>query len=232
MSWVTVEPDHTVTHTLGRTPLDEGSARRRGLYLHNIHSREENIHAPGQIRTRNPSKLLGRRPTPQTTRPPGSACALLWLINANTLTLSDNNIIIRLCCPLVVSQCNSHECHRQGLQNPTKGMATLEPEPTKHCKLTFVWVYTVGTCGYRQPFCPLQRHSNPIRTAASIWPDYRLETNSHCLRQIVGGDNISSRFGFSIAADMRSKVFHSYFLIWSLSWLLSCVVSGSNVAVA
>jgi len=28
-----VAPDHGDTHTLGRTPLDEGSARRRGLYL-------------------------------------------------------------------------------------------------------------------------------------------------------------------------------------------------------
>ena len=42
----------------------------------------------------------------------------------------------------------------------------------------------------RQPFCPLQRHSNPMRTAANIWPDCRLETNSLCWRQTVGGDNI------------------------------------------
>ena len=42
----------------------------------------------------------------------------------------------------------------------------------------------------RRPFCPLQRHSNPMRTAASIWPDCRLETISLCLRQTVGGDNI------------------------------------------
>jgi hypothetical protein len=45
------------THTLGRTTLDEGSARRRGLCLHNTqHSQERNIHAPSGIRTRNSSK--------------------------------------------------------------------------------------------------------------------------------------------------------------------------------
>jgi hypothetical protein len=50
--------DHTQTHTtVGRTPLDEGSARRRDLYLttHNT-VQETNMHAPGGIRTRNPSK--------------------------------------------------------------------------------------------------------------------------------------------------------------------------------
>ena len=50
---------HTHTHidTLGRTPLGEGSARRRDLYLitDNIH-KQTNMHAPGGIRTRNPSK--------------------------------------------------------------------------------------------------------------------------------------------------------------------------------
>jgi hypothetical protein len=43
----------------------------------------------------------------------------------------------------------------------------------------------------RRLFCPLQRHWNSMRTAASIWPDCRLETNSLCWRQTVGGDNIS-----------------------------------------
>jgi hypothetical protein len=49
--------DHTQTHTtVGRTPLDEGSARRRDLYLktHTLH--KTNIHAPGGIRTHAPSK--------------------------------------------------------------------------------------------------------------------------------------------------------------------------------
>ena len=45
------------TNTFGRTPLDEGSARRRHLYLHNIkNSHDTDMHAPGGIRTRNPGK--------------------------------------------------------------------------------------------------------------------------------------------------------------------------------
>jgi len=44
-------------HTRGRAPLDEGSARRRGVYLHNTqHSQEKNIHATDGIRTRSPMK--------------------------------------------------------------------------------------------------------------------------------------------------------------------------------
>jgi len=47
------------THTLGRTPLCEGSARRRDLYLtaHNTH-----IHALSGIRTRNPNKRASADP--------------------------------------------------------------------------------------------------------------------------------------------------------------------------
>ena len=37
---------------------------------------------------------------------------------------------------------------------------------------------------------------------------------------------------FSVAADINSNVFDFYFLIWSLSRLLCCVGSGSNVAAA
>ena len=42
-------------NTLGRTPLDEGSARRRDLYLttHNTQKRQTSM-PPGEIRTRNP----------------------------------------------------------------------------------------------------------------------------------------------------------------------------------
>ena len=39
---------HTHTYTLGRTPLDEWSARRRGRYLHNtLETQETNIHPVG-----------------------------------------------------------------------------------------------------------------------------------------------------------------------------------------
>jgi hypothetical protein len=47
----------TITHILDRIPLDEGSGCSRGLYPYNAqHLQETNIHAPGGIRTRNPSK--------------------------------------------------------------------------------------------------------------------------------------------------------------------------------
>jgi len=49
----------THTHTtLGRTPLDDGSALRKDLYLttHNTHKRQISM-SPGGIQTRNPSKL-------------------------------------------------------------------------------------------------------------------------------------------------------------------------------
>jgi hypothetical protein len=50
--------DHTQTHTtFGRTPQDEGSARRRDLYVTtHKHSQGTNIHAPGGIRTHDPKK--------------------------------------------------------------------------------------------------------------------------------------------------------------------------------
>jgi len=48
-------PSHTQLHkhTLGRTPLHEWSARRRGRYLYN--TQQTNIHSLGGIRTRDPS---------------------------------------------------------------------------------------------------------------------------------------------------------------------------------
>ena len=50
--------DHTRWRTtVGRTPLDEWSARRKDLYLTTLkHSRQTNIHAPGGIRTHDLSR--------------------------------------------------------------------------------------------------------------------------------------------------------------------------------
>jgi hypothetical protein len=56
--------DHTQTHTtVVRTPLDEGSARRRDLYLttRTLYKRKK-IHPPGEIRTHNPSKRSAADP--------------------------------------------------------------------------------------------------------------------------------------------------------------------------
>jgi hypothetical protein len=45
---VEVSRSHISRHTLGRTPLNEWSARRRGRYLHNTQQTQEtNSHAPG-----------------------------------------------------------------------------------------------------------------------------------------------------------------------------------------
>ena len=70
--------DHTLHTTVGTTPLDEWSARRRDLYLttHNIH----NIHASGGIRTRSPSKREAADPR---LRPRGQwhRQALSWPYN-------------------------------------------------------------------------------------------------------------------------------------------------------
>ena len=48
------------TYTLGRTPLDERSARRRGLYLtaHNIHKRQTSM-PPAEFE---PESLASERP--------------------------------------------------------------------------------------------------------------------------------------------------------------------------
>jgi hypothetical protein len=55
--------DHTQWHTtVGGTPLKGESTRRRDLYLTTQHSQEIDIHTPGRIRTRNPSKWVGADP--------------------------------------------------------------------------------------------------------------------------------------------------------------------------
>jgi hypothetical protein len=55
--------DHTQTDTrVGRTPLDEGSARRRDLYLTTQTLYKTKIHAPGGIRTHNPTKRSAADP--------------------------------------------------------------------------------------------------------------------------------------------------------------------------
>jgi hypothetical protein len=48
--------------TVGKTPLDELSARHRDLYLTTQHSPETNIYVPSGIRTHNPSKRAAADP--------------------------------------------------------------------------------------------------------------------------------------------------------------------------
>jgi hypothetical protein len=55
--------DHTQAHTtVGRTPLDKGSAHRRDLYLTTQTLYKTNIHAPGGIRIHDPSKRAAADP--------------------------------------------------------------------------------------------------------------------------------------------------------------------------
>ena len=75
-------------HTLGRTPLDEGSARRRVLYLYNTqNSQETNIRALGGIPTRNPSK---RAAADQRLRPRGHRGLLYREVLQLTYKLGSN----------------------------------------------------------------------------------------------------------------------------------------------
>ena len=70
-------------------------------------------------------------------------------------------------------------------------------------------------------FCPLQQLSNPMQTAAGVWPNCRLEINP--LAWARQSDL------FRVAADISSNVVDFYFFVRSLSRLLCCVGSVSNV---
>jgi hypothetical protein len=59
-------------NTLGRTPLDERSARRRELYLLNTTLTRNRFHASGGILTQS-QQTGGRSPTPSTAQPKRSA---------------------------------------------------------------------------------------------------------------------------------------------------------------
>ena len=80
--------DHTQRRTtVGRTPLDEWSARRKDLYLttHNTHFTD--IHAPGGIRTHDPSRRaaadLRLRPRGHWDRPPNITFCRNLFINSH-----------------------------------------------------------------------------------------------------------------------------------------------------
>lgn len=83
-------------------------------------------------------------------------------------------------------------------------------------------------------FCPLQQHSDRMQTAAVVWPVCQLKTNPLCWARhsaIVGRQH-SSQIGFSVATDINNNVVNFYFHVWSLSRLLWCFGSGTNIAVA
>jgi len=57
--------------------------------------------------------------------------------------------------------------------------------------------------------------ANPMQTAAGVWPDCRLETNPLCWarQSAVVWRQLSSRIGFSVAADINSNAVDFYFFV-------------------
>ena len=74
MYLVVVSLDRTVRHTHGGNALEEWSARRRGLYLHNNHNRRTSIPSAGF------QPAIPAIERPQTVRLTQSATPLLYLI--------------------------------------------------------------------------------------------------------------------------------------------------------
>ena len=78
--------DHTQRlTTVGRTPLDEWSSRRRDLYLTTQHSQQTNIHAPGGIRTHN---VIRRAAADLRLIPRGPWDRHCWTITKSNSSLS------------------------------------------------------------------------------------------------------------------------------------------------
>ena len=95
----------TLRHTtLGRTRLDEGSARPRDLYLttHNTDKRQTDRH-PYPRRALNPQfqQASGRRPTSYTERPPGSA----FIRSRAQISARRPAIVSEVFCSFSVSPC-------------------------------------------------------------------------------------------------------------------------------
>jgi len=65
--------------------------------------------------------------------------------------------------------------------------------------------------------CPLQQLSNPMQTAAGVWPDCRLQTNSLSWARQSGDNFPVGSVSFSVAAEINSNVVDFYFLFLSLS---------------
>ena len=80
--------ENTIRHTaLGRTPLDEWSARRRDLYLAaNNTQQQTDIQAPGGIRNHNPSRRANAE------RRLRSRCLRHWLASKRTIHYSTVNL--------------------------------------------------------------------------------------------------------------------------------------------
>ena len=85
---IVVEASRSYPDTLGRTPLDEWSARRKDLYSP---TNNHDIHAPDGIRTRNPSKRATADPR-LTARLHGSP-----RLNSTVESMKLNSTVERYC---------------------------------------------------------------------------------------------------------------------------------------
>jgi hypothetical protein len=108
--------DHTQTHnTVGRTPLDELSARRRDIYLttHNTHKRQTSIPPAGFEPTIPASEL------PQTARPLGSACSKYYCFTVQGPTTIGTSVAharwatVTSVCVFMLSFCHTALLHNQ-----------------------------------------------------------------------------------------------------------------------
>jgi hypothetical protein len=105
--------DHTQWHNIvSRTPGDDRSPRRRDLYLTNTqHSQQTNIHAPGGIRTCNPSRRAAVDPR---LRPLGHWDRLVTFLKQHILSVPYHHTSVldlnvsRLPASYVIS--NLHDC--------------------------------------------------------------------------------------------------------------------------
>jgi len=73
-----------------------------------------------------------------------------------------------------------------------------------------------------------------MQTAAGVWTDWRYKTHLLCWARHSGvvGRQRASWISFSVAAFINSDLVDFCFLVWSLSRVMCCVSSGSNVAAA
>ena len=91
--------------TVGRTLLDEGSARRKGLYVHNTATNTRDRYPCPQWDSNSQSQqAIGRRPSPYTPRLLGSVPVVLiryyftdWMLSSNKTTVRFISVSSYLC---------------------------------------------------------------------------------------------------------------------------------------
>ena len=95
-----------------------------------------------------------------------------------------------------------------------------------------------GTADYDLGYCYIEARTDATQQSGQT-PDKEVEiknitvyVSGYAEPDTTGMLSPPTVWPFSVAVDTNSNVFDFYFLIWSLSRLLCCVGSGSNVAAA